>query len=103
MYGKQQLPLFPTSTESERLNKQSVENCHHSQNKFPPYYKALLILETEIDINNQIGMSCLSNHQESIETLSQRQCFITSLEYTNGRYVKYFFPFFIGISALNSQ
>lgn len=51
-------------------------------------FQALLILNKEMEINTQIGMSCLPKYQESAQTLANRRCFVTSLEYVNGRYSK---------------
>lgn len=50
--------------------------------------QALLILNKEMETNTQIGMSCLPKYQESAQSLANRKCFVTSLEYVNGRYGK---------------
>lgn len=51
--------------------------------------QALLILNKEMETNTQIGMSCLPKYQESAQSLANRKCFVTSLEYVNGRYDKF--------------
>lgn len=49
---------------------------------------ALLILNKEMETNTQIGISCLPKNQESAQILANRKCFITSLEYVNGRLIE---------------
>ncbi|XP_031636089.1 phenoloxidase-activating factor 2-like [Contarinia nasturtii] len=49
---------------------------------------ALLILNKEMEINSQIATSCLPKYQESVQGLANRKCFVTSLEYVNGRLIE---------------
>lgn len=49
-------------------------------------FQALLILNKEMETNSQIGVSCLPKYLESAQNLANRKCFVTSLEYVNGRY-----------------
>ncbi|XP_055313726.1 phenoloxidase-activating factor 2-like [Sitodiplosis mosellana] len=49
---------------------------------------ALLLLNKEMEINTQIASSCLPKYQESAQSLANRKCFVTSLEYVNGRLIE---------------